>query len=91
MKSAIRLILLSCFLLSSDNTPFTIEIRPRVIDDAKVIVNVEVTNHVGRPVDYLEGFLAEFSAKKEFKGENRLVLIYNYEPALQTDFQPLKL
>ena len=90
MKSAIRLILLSCFLLSSENIPFTIEIRPRVIDDAKVIVNVEVTNHVGRPVDYLEGFLAEFSAKKEFKGENRLVLIYNYEPALQTGFSTTK-
>ena len=90
MKNAIRLILLSCFLLSSENIPFTIEIRPRVIDDAKVIVNVEVTNHVGRPVDYLEGFLAEFSAKKEFKGENRLVLIYNYEPALQTGFSTTK-
>jgi len=90
MKNATRLILLSCFLLSSENSPFTIEIRPRVIDDAKVIVNVEVTNHVGRPVDYLEGFLAEFSAKKEFKGENRLVLIYNYEPALQTGFSTTK-
>ncbi len=32
--------------------PFTIDIRPRVIDDAKVIVNVEVINNVGRPVDY---------------------------------------
>ena len=55
-----------------------------------MIVNVEVTNHVGRPVDYLEGFLAEFSAKKEFKGESRLVLIYNYEPALQTGFSTTK-
>ena len=90
MKNAIRLIFLSYFLFSSENNPFTIDIRPRVIDNAKVIVNVEVTNHVGRPVDYLEGFLAEFSAKKEFKGESRLVLIYNYEPALQTGFSTTK-
>jgi hypothetical protein len=90
MKYAIRLIFLSYFLFSSENNPFTIDIRPRVIDNAKVIVNVEVTNHVGRPVDYLEGFLAEFSAKKEFKGETRLVLIYSYEPALQTGFSTTK-
>ena len=90
MKSMIRLTILSYFLVAAENTPFSIEIRPRVIDDAKVIVNVEVTNHVGRPVDYLEGFLAEFSAKKEFKGEDRLVLIYNYEPALQTGFSTTK-
>ena len=90
MKYHIRLIFLTCFLFSAEKTPFSIEIRPRVIDDAKVIVNVEVTNHVGRPVDYLEGFLAEFSAAKEFKGESRLVLIYNYEPALQTGFSTTK-
>ena len=51
MKSIIRLTILSYFLVAAENTPFSIEIRPRVIDDAKVIVNVEVTNHVGRPVD----------------------------------------
>ena len=67
------------FLLSlswaQKKVPFTIEIRPRVIDDAKILVNVEVVNHVGRPVDYLEGFLSEFSGNKEFLGEKRMVLI----------------
>ena len=90
MSNVIRLICLTCILFSKENLPFTIEIRPRVIDNAKILVNVEVTNHVGRPVDYLEGFLAEFSADKEFKGESRLVLIYNYEPALQTGFSTTK-
>ena len=90
MKNVLRFIFLYSLLFSIDKIPFTIEIRPRVIDDAKILVNVEVTNHVGRPVDYLEGFLAEFSADKEFKGENRMVLIYSYEPALQTGFSTAK-
>ena len=69
--------------------PFSIDIRPRVIEDAKILVNVEVVNHVGRPVDYLEGFLSEFSAG-QFLGEKRMVLIYHYEPALQTGFSTTK-
>ena len=54
--------------------PFTIDIRPRVIDDAKVIVNVEVINNVGRPVDYLEGFLSELSSENILLAEKRMVL-----------------
>tara|TARA_Y100001970_G_C13616940_1_gene547583 strand:- start:155 stop:553 length:399 start_codon:yes stop_codon:yes gene_type:complete len=90
MKNIIRLVFLLKFLFANDIIPFTIEIRPRAIDNAKILVNVEVTNHVGRPVDYLEGFLTEFSADKVFKSENRMVLIYNYEPALQTGFSTVK-
>ena len=69
--------------------PFSIDIRPRVIDNAKILVNVEVTNHVGRPVDYLEGFLSEFSGE-QLLSEKRMVLIYHYEPALQTGFSTTK-
>ena len=90
MKHPFILLYLTCFLFGRDQVPFTIEIRPRVIDNAKVLINVEVINHVGRPVDYLEGFLATYSGKKEFIGEERMVLIYNYEPVLQTGFSTTK-
>lgn len=90
MKHPFILLYLTCFLFGGDQVPFTIEVRPRVIDNAKVLVNVEVINHVGRPVDYLEGFLAIYSGKKEFIGEERMVLIYNYEPVLQTGFSTTK-
>tara|TARA_S200000501_G_scaffold37974_1_gene31245 strand:- start:14 stop:415 length:402 start_codon:yes stop_codon:yes gene_type:complete len=70
--------------------PFTIDIRPRIIDNAKILINVEVLNNVGRPVDYLEGFLSEFSNGNILLGEERVVLIYNYEPALQTGFSTTK-
>ena len=90
MKNIIRLFFFTILIFGDDDKPFTIEIRPRAIDNAKILVNVEVTNHVGRPVEYLEGFLAEFSSNKEFKGEHRLVLVYSCEPALQTGFSATK-
>ena len=91
MKNIIRLFLFTTLIFGNGDKPFTIEIRPRAIDKAKILVNVEVTNHVGRPVEYLEGFLAEFSSKKEFKGEHRLVLVYSYEPSLQTGFSTTRI
>ena len=91
MKYAIIHLFFFYVLFAEENVPFTIEVRPRIIDDAKVLINVEVINHVGRPVDYLEGFLAKYSGNKEFLGEERMVLIYNYEPPLQTGFSTTKI
>ena len=51
---------------------------------------IDDTNHIGRPVDYLEGFISEFSSEKLFLSEKRMVLVYNYEPALQTGFSTTK-
>ena len=90
MKRYIIILFFINSLWSQDKTPFTIDIRPRVIDDAKVLVNIEVVNHIGRPVDYLEGFISEFSAERTFISEKRMVLIYHYEPALQTGFSTTK-
>ena len=90
MKRTLLLLFLTCFVVAGDKVPFTIEVRPRVIDDAKILINVEVVNHVGRPLDYLEGFLAKYSGDKEFLGEERMVLVYNYEPPLQTGFSTTK-
>ena len=70
--------------------PFSIELRPRVIDNAKIIVNIEITNHLNRPIDYLEGFLSEYSSKGVLLNEKRIVLLYSYEPALQTGFSTTK-
>ena len=90
MKQYFVILLLICSLFAKGKVPFTIDIRPRVIDNAKIIVNVEVINHISRPVDYLEGFITEFSADKVIISEKRMVLIYNYEPALQTGFSTSK-
>ena len=86
MKQQIIVLFLINILWCQNKIPFTIDIRPRVIDDAKILVVIDVTNHIGRPVDYLEGFISEFSSEKLFLSEKRMVLVYNYEPALQTGY-----
>ena len=90
MKQYFVILLSICLLFAKSKVPFTIDIRPRVIGNAKVIVNVEVINHIGRPIDYLEGFITEYSADRVMISEERMVLIYNYEPALQTGFSTSK-
>ena len=90
MKKYLLCILILNLLIGQKEKPFTIDIRPRVVDDAKILVNVEVINHIGRPVDYIEGFLSEFAGNDQLLSEKRMVLVYNYEPALQTGFSTTK-
>ena len=90
MKFCLIFILFTFFTFAQKIDPFSIELRPRVIDNAKVIVNIEITNHLNRPIDYLEGFLSEYSSKGVFLNEKRVVLLYSYEPALQTGFSTIK-
>ena len=63
MKFYLIFILLSFFALAQKADPFSIELRPRVIDNAKVVVNIEITNHLNQPIDYIEGFISEYSSK----------------------------
>ena len=86
MNRYLIILLLSSFCFSQKKVPFEIDIRPRIIDGGKIIVNISVINNVGRPIDYLEGFISEYSSESIFLGEQRMVLVYNYEPALQTGF-----
>ena len=90
MKFYLIFILIPFFVFAQKADPFSIELRPRVIDNAKVIVNIEITNHLNRPIDYLEGFLSEFSSTGLLLNEKRIVLLYSYEPALQTGFSTIK-
>ena len=90
MKFYLIFILIPFFGFAQEANPFSIELRPRVIDNAKVIVNIEITNHLNQPIDYLEGFLSEYSSKGVLLNEKRIVLLYSYEPALQTGFSTIK-
>ncbi len=90
MKLCLFVILLSNIIFGQDQNPFSIDIRPRVIDNAKVLINIQITNHLNQPIDYLEGFLSEYSSSKTLIDEKRVVLLYNYEPALQSGFSTVK-
>ena len=78
MKFYLILVLIPFFAFAQKTNPFSIELRPRVIDNAKVIVNIEITNNLNRPIDYLEGFLSEYSSKGILLNEKRIVLLYSY-------------
>ena len=90
MKFYLIFILIPFFTFAQKSDPFSIDLRPRVIDNAKVIVNIEITNNLNRPIDYLEGFLSEYSSNGILLNEKRIVLLYSYEPALQTGFSTIK-
>jgi len=78
------------FLLSVSTAqvtvPFELELRTRLVNDDKTMVNIQITNLMDKPLDYVEGFVIEKSFNKELIDEKRLVLIYGYEPPLQKNF-----
>ena len=90
MKRYMIIFFLTTFCFSEKKIPFEIEVRPRVIDGAKILVNVSIINNVGRPIDYLEGFISQYSGENVFINEERMVLLYSYEPALQTGYSSYK-
>ena len=90
MKRYIIIFFLTAFCFSQKKIPFEIDVRPRVIDGAKILVNVSIINNVGRPIDYLEGFISQYSGENVFINEERMVLLYSYEPALQTGYSSYK-
>ena len=84
MKFCLIFILFTFLTYAQKIDPFSIELRPRVIDNAKVIVNIKITNNFNRPIDYLEGFLSEYSSSGDLLSEKKIVVLYSYDPALQT-------
>ena len=66
--------------------PFELELRTRLVNDERTMVNIQITNLMDKPLDYVEGFVIEKDLNKNLIDEKRLVLIYGYEPPLQKGF-----
>ena len=79
-------IIFSCALTAQVNIPFEIELRTRLVNDSRTMVNIQITNLMDKPLDYVEGFIIEKDVNKNLIDEKRLVLIYGYEPPLQKGF-----
>ncbi len=88
-KYIVSLLILFSFLLATE-MPFLIEVRPRLVDGAKVIVNVEVENGLKKPIEYMEGFISEFDGEGPLINEKKVVLLHEYEPPLQSGFKVTK-
>ena len=79
-------IIFSYALTAQVNIPFEIDLRTRLVNDSRTMVNIQITNLMDKPLDYVEGFIIEKDVNKNLIDEKRLVLIYGYEPPLKKGF-----
>ena len=85
-KIIIFIITLTTITLAQIEMPFEIDLKTRVVNNSITLVNTQITNLIDKPLDYVEGFIREINSAKELLNEKRMVLIYGYEPPLQTGF-----
>ena len=85
-KIIIFIITLTAITLAQIEIPFEIDLKTRIVNNTITLVNIQITNLIDKPLDYVEGFIREINGDKELINEKRMVLIYGYEPPLQTGF-----
>ena len=85
-KIIIFIITLTAITLAQIEMPFEIDLKTRVVNNSITLVNIQITNLIDNQLDYVEGFIREINSDKELINEKRMVLIYGYEPPLQTGF-----
>ena len=86
LKFTATITFLLSVLTAQVTAPFELELRTRLVNDDRTMVNIQITNLMDKPLDYVEGFVLEKDFKKNLIDEKRLVLIYGYEPPLQKGF-----
>jgi hypothetical protein len=85
-KFIVSLAILISFVNSQNNEPFELDIRTRLVNNSRTMVNIQITNLMDKPLDYVEGFVIEKDPDKNLIDEKRIVLVYGYEPPLQKGF-----
>ena len=85
-KVIIFIITLTAITLAQVEIPFELDLKTRIVNDSITLVNIQITNLIDKPLDYVEGFVREINSDKELINEKRMVLLYGYEPPLQTGF-----
>ena len=86
LKFTLIITFLLSVLIAQVTTPFELELRTRLVNDDRTMVNIQITNLMDKPLDYVEGFVVEKNFNKDLVDEKRIVLIYGYEPPLQKGF-----
>ena len=86
LKFTLIFTFLSSVLTAQVTAPFEFELKTRLVNDDRTMVNIQITNLMDKPLDYVEGFVIEKNFNKDLIDEKRLVLIYGYEPPLQKGF-----
>ena len=86
LKFTATITFLLSVLTAQEIAPFELELRTRLVNDDRTMVNIQITNLMDKPLDYVEGFVLEKDFNKDLVDDRRIVLIYGYEPPLQKGF-----
>ena len=86
LKLTATITFLLSVLTGQIKAPFELELRTRLVNNDRTMVNIQITNLMDKSLDYVEGFVLEKNFNKDLIDEKRLVLIYGYEPPLQKGF-----
>ena len=86
LKFTVIITSLLSVLTAQVTAPFELELRTRLVNNDRTMVNIQITNLMDKPLDNVEGFVVEKDFNKDLIDEKRLVLIYGYEPPLQKGF-----
>ena len=85
-KIIIFIVTLTAITLCQEEIPFEIDLKTRIVNNSITLVNIQITNLIDKPLDYIEGFVREINSDRVLINEKRMVLLYGYEPPLQTGF-----
>ena len=85
-KVIIFIITLTAITIAQIEMPFEIDLKTRLVNNSITLVNIQITNLTKKSLDYVEGFVREINSDKKLVDEKRMVLLYGYEPPLQTGF-----
>ena len=84
------IVIITIITICQAETPFTIDLKTRIINNTRTLINIQITNLIDKPLDYMEGFIKEVNSENELINEKRIVILYGYEPPLQTGFSTTK-
>ena len=77
-KIIIFIITLTAITLAQIEIPFEIDLKTRIVNNTITLVNIQITNLIDKPLDYVEGFIREINSDKELINEKRMVLISDF-------------
>ena len=84
------IVIIAIITIAQGETPFNIDLRTRIINNSRTLINIQITNLIDKPLDYMEGFIKEINSENELINEERIVVLYGYESPLQTGFSTTK-
>ena len=47
-------------LIAQVTAPFELELRTRLVNNDRTMVNIQITNLMDKPLDYVEGFVSRY-------------------------------